>query len=278
MAYGLSWLGWLPYVLSQSGLGLLPFHLSQLVGLPGAFLGPCLSGFLMTAVTEGKTGVRHLLRRLVLWRVGWQWYLFALVGIPVIRTLGALILPGVLATYRPSATGSALLLYLSLLPLTFLTSGLAEEPGWRGFALPRLQQRHGPLLGSLILGALWAGWHLPLFFTSWAPASWAAGNGLLTLFEFAVIAIALALVITWVFNHTQASLLIAMLIHGAVDAFSPAFLFSHPLAGTLVQGVIGVGGVALVLIVVTRGRLGYQQVHSLPDLGPGLAGEKTVTR
>ena len=74
--YGLSWLAWLPYVLSQSGLGLLPFALSQVSGIPGAFLGPCFSGFLMTAVTEGKSGVRQLWRRIFMWRVGWHLPLF----------------------------------------------------------------------------------------------------------------------------------------------------------------------------------------------------------
>ncbi len=268
LAYGFSWLGWLPYVLSQSGVGLFPFHLALWVVAPAGY-GPLLSGFLMTAVTEGKTGVRHLLRRFVLWRVGWQWYPSAVLGIPVIRGLGAVILPGVLATYRSSALGSVLLLYLSLLPVTFLTSGLAEEPGWRGFALPRLQRRHGPLLGTLILALLWAGWHLPLFLTSWAP-----GSGLLTLIEFAIGTIALAIVITWVFNHTQGSLLIAMLIHGAADAFGPVFLFSHPLASTLLPVVVGFGAVALLLIVVTRSRLGYQRALPLPDPMPILDGGK----
>src|SRR5713101_5914475 len=69
------------------------FLLALWVVAPAGY-GPLLSGFLMTAVTEGKTGVRHLLRRFVLWRVGWQWYPFAVLGIPVIRGLGAVILPG----------------------------------------------------------------------------------------------------------------------------------------------------------------------------------------
>jgi hypothetical protein len=92
LAYSISWLGWLPYVLSQSGLGLLPFP-SQLAGLPGGY-GPLVAGLLMTGVTGGKAEVRRLLHRLVLWRVGWQWYLFALIGVPAIFVLGFLPLPG----------------------------------------------------------------------------------------------------------------------------------------------------------------------------------------
>ena len=253
MAYSFTWLALLPYVLSQNGVGFLPFHLSQLALFPALYVGPLLSGFLMTAVASGKAGLRSLLRSFILWRVGWQWYLFAVLGIPLLRILGAVVLPGVLPTYRSSDLGSTLLLYLQTLPITFFVSGLGEEPGWRGFALPRMQQRSGPLLGTLILGLLWSGWHLPLFLTDWAPA-----GGLLTLVAFIVSNIAFALVITWVFNRTRGNLLIAILIHGAIDAFSPASLFSHPLAGTPLPVLIGFALVALLLIVVTRGRLGYE--------------------
>lgn len=166
MAYGFSWLLWVPYVLSQDGLGLLPFHLTQLGMLPGAYLGPLLSGFLMTAATEGKPGVRRLRQRFVLWRVGWQWYLVALCGIPVISVMGFLTQPGAEAASHP-VLPQLILFFPPLLLMEILTSGLAEEPGWRGFALPRLQQQYGPLLGSVLLGILWQCWHLPLYLTTW---------------------------------------------------------------------------------------------------------------
>jgi uncharacterized protein len=274
MAYGLSWLGWLPYMLSQSGLGLLPFHLSQLVGLPGAFLGPCLSGFLMTAVTEGKTGVRHLLRRFVLWRVGWQWYLFALIGGPAIMVLGTLTLPGAVgALHLPSL--QLVLVFLPVLVLEIFTSGLSEEPGWRGFALPRLQQRHGPLLGTLVLGLLWGCWHLPLFLTAWEVV----GTSGLPICEFILGTMSLAIVITWVFNHTQGSLLVAILLHATIDAFgSVAWTSLFPthilLTNAYLATLIGFGVVALLLIVVTRGRLGYPRALPPPDPVPTLDGGK----
>ena len=71
IAYGFSWLAWLPFILAKGGLGVLPVNLSQLAAIPGLYLGPLLSGFLMTAVTDGKIGVQHLLHRIILWRVGW---------------------------------------------------------------------------------------------------------------------------------------------------------------------------------------------------------------
>jgi membrane protease YdiL (CAAX protease family) len=263
MTYGFSWLGWLPYILSQDGLGVLPFHLpfASFAIVPGAFLGPILSGFLMVKAIEGKTGVRHLLRRMVQWRVAWYWYAFALIAIPLIRTLGVFVLPGVLETARVDGLQTSLMVYLSFLPITIMISGLAEEPGWRGFALPRLQERYGPLLGTLLLGLLWSIWHFPLFLTSWAPS-----HDLLTLITFTAAATAIAVIITWVFNHTRGSLLIAILLHGAVDAYSPVVLFADPRVSTVLSTMIGFAAVALLLIIVTRGRLGYQHLSPPLDL------------
>ena len=95
MAFAFSWIAWSPWVLSEEGVGLLPYPVSSLPWLPlGIFLGPTLSGFIMTGVTEGRAGIRRLLRRIVLWRVGFGWYLFALIGVPVVMAIGTLILPG----------------------------------------------------------------------------------------------------------------------------------------------------------------------------------------
>jgi membrane protease YdiL (CAAX protease family) len=264
MAYSFSWLAWLPYVLSQDGLGLLPVHLTQLGSLPGAYLGPLLSGFLMTAATEGKPGVDRLRRRFVLWRVGWQWYLFALCGIPIITVIGFLTQPGAEATVHPILP-QLILFFPPLLLLEILTSGLAEEPGWRGFALPRLQQQFGPLLGSVLLGILWQCWHLPLYLTDWG-----GGAGWLDIGVAIIGNVGITIVITWVFNHTRGSLLIAILMHATLDAFgvtAATSLFS--LAWMQKYGnmalLIGFGMVALVLVVVTRSRLGYQRASSSYD-------------
>ena len=90
---------------------------------------------------------------------------------------------------------------------------MGEEPGWRGFALPRLQRLHGPLVGSLILGPLWALWHLPLF---WVRA-WNFPPTLLNIVLFVLAAIPFTIVMTWVFNNTKGSLLIAVLVHATFD-------------------------------------------------------------
>src|SRR5919199_2723075 len=127
MAFAFSWIVWSPWVLSEDGAGLLPFQLPDwTIGfllLPaGILLGPTLSGFIMTGITEGREGVRRLLRRIVLWRVGFRWYLFALIGIPVVMGLGTLTLPGGLASLRSLGVGYVLT-YLSMFPLVIALGG-----------------------------------------------------------------------------------------------------------------------------------------------------------
>ena len=159
IAFAGTWLVELLYMLSADGAGLLPFRLPLLpVGIwiaLSVFLGPFLSAFIMTGVTEGRAGIGRLLRRIVRWRVGIRWYLFALIGIPVILVLSAIVLLlGNLASFQGLSSTMALGYLLTFAPVFFLGGPLGEEPGWRGFALPRLQSLHGPLLGSLILGPL----------------------------------------------------------------------------------------------------------------------------
>jgi hypothetical protein len=96
IAYAGSWLVWMPLLLSERGTALLPFDSPLLaVAFPvGIFMGPFLSGFVMTGATEGRAGVGRLLRRLVLWRVGLRWYLYALLGLPALFLLSVIVLPG----------------------------------------------------------------------------------------------------------------------------------------------------------------------------------------
>lgn len=265
MAYGFSWIAWIPFVLSQDGFGLLPFHPGQAALLPGAFLGPCLSGFLMTAALEGKPGVARLLRRIIQWRVSWYWYPLILGGVPIFIMVGFLAQPGAEQVLH-NPFPDLFLVFPLLLIVEILTSGLAEEPGWRGFALPHLQQRFGPLLGSVILGLLWGGWHLPLFLTDWGN-----GAGWLEICEFVLDTVVFAIVFSWIFNSTRGSLLIAILLHATIDAFTSTAavtgLFPEQWVGKHgnMAILIGFGIIALVLAVITRGHLGYQRASSPSD-------------
>ncbi len=125
-----------------------------------------MAAYVMTRVTEGKEGVLRLRQRIKQKQASWQWYLFILLGIPLLIMLGIIIQPGALTDFQGLKP-----ILLASYPITFVAvlfggGPLGEEPGWRGFALPRMQQRYGPLQGTLFLGILWTCWHLPDFLTS----------------------------------------------------------------------------------------------------------------
>jgi uncharacterized protein len=129
LAFGLTWVYEL-LVFALLHLPLLPW------GVLFPLLGPTFAAFLMTSVLERKPGVLRLLRRCVLWRVGVQWYLFALLGIPAVVLLSVLVLPGGIAALR-APTPALILNYIASYIVIFLVGGpLFEESGWRGFALP----------------------------------------------------------------------------------------------------------------------------------------------
>jgi membrane protease YdiL (CAAX protease family) len=147
MAYAFTWIVISPWTLGATGAGLLPVDLAgPAVGLllaAGILAGPTLAAIIMTAATEGRTGVYSLLGRLAVWRVGLRWYLLALLGVPLIMLLGflayAMAPPDLAALGGPAYA----LTYLLGFVLTMILGGpLIEEIGWRGFALPHLQRSY----------------------------------------------------------------------------------------------------------------------------------------
>ncbi len=224
--------------------------------------GPFLAALLVAAATAGKPGVRHLLGRIVQWRVGVRWYLFTILFLPVLYTFGVLMVPGALASFTPPSPMDWLLSpgLLALVGTLLIGGPLFEEPGWRGFALPRMQPRWGPLAGAVILGALWATWHL----TEYVSADFAATNGgglsIQGFATFMLAAISFSVIITWVFNHTNGSVLMAILVHTFINWSQLLTSALFPAAGTNEIGpLITYGSLALVLILATRGRLGYAE-------------------
>lgn len=257
LAFALTW--------AWEVLALLVFHLPPLLVLtPGPFIGPTFSAFLLTALIEGKAGVLRLLQRYVLWRVPWQWYLVAFLGLPALFLLSLMVLPGDLAAFHTPTVASGLSYLTTYFTIFFLGGPLGEEPGWRGFALPRLQQRSGPLVGSLILGVLHGLWHLPLYLS--IPGYNGTGTGWLGIgvpfMLFIVSSIALTAIFTWVFNNTRGSLLLMMLLHASVNTASQTLLLFPSLAPTrqldLIHTLI-LSVVALLIIVATRGNLSGTQ-------------------
>lgn len=272
LAYALTWLFWLPVALSRNGVGLLPMEL-PITLMMGGPLGPIGAGFLMTAIASGRGGVRDLLRRLVRWRVGVGWHAFAVFGpIPLLWLGLTLVSGGAQTISEVGALAAALPVFAGVFVSQFLTTGLFEEPGWRGFALPRLQARHGPLWGTVVLGLGWGCWHLPLFLI---PGVYVADTGVLAVgipfAQFLVLEVAMAVIFTWVFNHTRASVLVAVMLHAGLNS---AWAIQGAQQSVLVSQwwpakMVGYGIFALAVLALTRGRLGYR--GDLPTEAPAAA-------
>jgi membrane protease YdiL (CAAX protease family) len=249
LACALSWWPWILY-----SLDLLP---TPIVGF-----GPFLAALAVLAVTEGKRGVLGLLRRMVRWRVGLQWYAAALL-LPIVVTLAAAVLNvfllGAQRTSSVADLGGWSKLLLTFL-LWLLIPGLAgtwEEPGFRGYALPRLQARHSALAASLILGVLWAFWHLPLMVVG--QINWSD----------IVLVIAAAIVSTWLFNNASGSVLILMVFHAMNNTISGSF-FSPMFSGadSVRQGwlLAGLWCVVAVIVVVAAGPARLSRKHEKQQL------------
>lgn len=219
LAFTLSWAVELPLAASAQGWLAVPVP-SALHYL--ASFGPLVAALVLTAATEGRPGLRHLLAGLVKWRVGLGWILVstlapialfvvaAVVGYATTRTWPDLALLGVVDYLPYLGVGGAFTLWM-------LTFGVGEEVGWRGYALPRLQQGHTALSATLILGGVWALWHLPAFFykDTYVAMGLVAGLPLLLL-----AILAASIIFTWLYNSTRGSLLMVILFHSLFDLLS----------------------------------------------------------
>jgi uncharacterized protein len=222
---------------------------------PIASFGPFLAAIVVLALTEGKVGVLSLFRRMVRWRVAPGWYAVAVL-LPVVLTLIATALNVALGALRPSAAQlSSWPGVLSTFAIVLLVPGAGgawEEPGWRGYAVPRLQHGRSALVASLILGVLIAGWHLPLM---------VAGE---VHYSDLVLILAAVIVVNWVFNNARGSVLIVMLLHAANNAVSGSF-FSPMFSGadSVRQSwlLVLVWAVAAVLVIVIAGPTHFSRKH-----------------
>jgi hypothetical protein len=185
----------------------------------GSFIatGPLLAALIVISITEGRAGLRELGARMIRWRVGWRWYAVAL-GLPLAVAVAAVALNVALgATVQSLAKLPPLSTFIVVFAVRLinpLDGPMGEEPGWRGYALPRLQgSGRSPLVVTVILGLLVVVWHLPLVIVvhQLPPA------GLLGAF-------AVTFWFTWLFNHTGGSVLMTLLMHSAEGTFGPLAL------------------------------------------------------
>jgi membrane protease YdiL (CAAX protease family) len=220
LVFILTWGMWVPAALATEGM--LPFQFPvTLAGLLGAW-APGLVAIALTAISEKRNGLRALFARLGNWRIGLQWYLFGIFW-PVLLSLGTTGLAPLLGqappdfqnppivTLNPLPPELAQVGFLALLPTMLISqlfgSSLGEELGWRGFALPRMQSRQGPLWASIVLGLMWGLWHLPRIWVPGEPFDFAGAGWL-------ILGLVLnAILYTWLFDNTRGSLIPVILLH-----------------------------------------------------------------
>jgi membrane protease YdiL (CAAX protease family) len=221
LAFAPSWLIWIPLTLSHFGIG--PLHIPEGISSSVRLLGvlmPAVAALLLTARAGGRSAVRSLLERLTLWRVGWRWWLAAVVVVPALLMVSGLFYnwlwgnPPVMP--QPAVAPVALIVNVIFLAL----ATLGEEIGWRGVALPALQQRYSPLASSAILGLLWGIWHVPFWLLIDTLAQFGIGYFALNF----ALALPMTAYITWFFNHSRGSLLLPVAFHLAFNLVNVVWL------------------------------------------------------
>jgi membrane protease YdiL (CAAX protease family) len=201
--------------------GVLPTSLAL-----AAALSASIAGIIMTAVEDGRAGLKLMLSRLLIWRVGIGYWLFAILFLVPAILLGSVVNP--LFNGDPISFSNMKPAF-EILPMFisfFIVAGLGQELGWTGFLTPRLQARFGALTSCVIRAILGGIWHLPLFLYSRSqlPAladfpysGWIAQKGFLV----AIVALILMFLLpwsifySWIFNNTRGSLLLVAILHGS---------------------------------------------------------------
>ena len=205
LTYIFTWVCWLPVVtgrVSSTPPG------ANLLWLLGVF-GPAFVAVGMTASREGSAGVRRLLGKMFLADVGARWYIFAFTYMFAIKLTVAVLFRAMMGQWPSFGTESILLMLGGIMISTPVQAG--EEIGWRGFALARLADGMGFARASVVLGVVWAGWHLPQFFLAGADTY----RQSFPIWAVEVVAISVAL--AWLYGHTNGSLLLTMLMHAAIN-------------------------------------------------------------
>ncbi|MFN8583254.1 MAG: CPBP family intramembrane glutamic endopeptidase [Gemmatimonadaceae bacterium] len=178
--------------------------------LIGSF-APSLTAILLTARASGRSGVGELLGRLKIWRVGIPWYAFALGFMACVKGVVALVHRVATGEWPTFGHESWYSILVAIVLAGIVGGPLGEEIGWRGYALPRLADRFGLATGSVLLGVLWGCWHLPIFFI---PGLEQFGQSIPT---YLLQVVALSVAMAWLYGHSRGSLLLAVLMHSAIN-------------------------------------------------------------
>jgi membrane protease YdiL (CAAX protease family) len=257
VAYTFSWMFWLPQVLASNNL-ISPHFLIYICGFIAPF-GPFISAFSLTYLKEGKSAVKKLLRRGADCRFERIWFIPTFLLFPL--WAGAAFLLGILtggATINLPWFSNPLSLFFSFgisnFVYMFIFVGVAEEFGWRGYALDRLQARFSATVSSIVLGLVWGLWHLPIFFINGSNQQ-AAGLG-----PYLLQIVVFSIWFTWLYNNTNGSVLSVIIFHAMMDLtlltiFPVTSVFEPNSLPVLSMYVLGVIILIAVLVVYGPQRL-----------------------
>jgi membrane protease YdiL (CAAX protease family) len=247
LVFALTW----PFLIVDAlgSRGVFSFRLSiPLLILTGYM--PTLAALIVTGMTKGRAGIRALFGKLLIARVGLRWYLFAIFAFGALCAAAILLtnLSGVssvlpLLSSDASSFSNPLGFVLNIL-LLFVITGIVngEELAWRGYALPKLQEKFSALNSSLILGVIWTMFHLPLFFT--LTGSSQAHESFLS---FLIGTVSLTVLFTWMYNHTRGSVLLAYLLHAGTNTWTRIFSVDN---GNAMEGWILTSLTVLLAVIV----------------------------
>lgn len=242
------------WTIDLSNSSVLPFKVPFFVYITLGW-GFIFVSLLMTGLTLGKDAVIELLKRFLLWRVNWRWYLAAILLLPALQFASILLtswLTRVPVDFSHPMIREVVPLDASLLALVLpwlvfeiLTNG--EEWGWRGYVLPRLQAKHSALMASLIVGVIWGVWHLPKFLG-------AGLSGERSFLWFVIAHVALSVLYTWLYNNTRGSLLLVTLFHASSNTVGMFLPVSFAAAGGIMSNLLIVLCIiAAVVVTVAAG-------------------------
>lgn len=222
-----TWLLWLPSVLSQTGHSNPILFLFFIIGGYGPFVG----AFSLTLINESRNGVRALWKRFWNVKIAIKWVLISFLLFPVLYIISSVI--DLLVQGNPPILAwiSHPWVIINYLLIAFFAGGFSEEFGWRGYALDHFQVKFNALISSIIIGLIWGFWHLPVWFIAGDPHSI---GGISDFFLFLLEVVSLSVLYTWLYNNTNRSILIAVILH-TIYNFMTFFIILSSVGGDIYQ-------------------------------------------
>lgn len=222
---------------------------------------PTISALLLTYIIRGKEATTNLLKNYIKFRVKWGWYFAAaaLLLVPLVISLVLYLLRiGEGIGVDPDLTLAS---FMSWMIFNLFSGPFAEEAGWRGYALPRLQAKYNSLVASLVLGVFWTLWHVPLAFVIGADQ---AELGLFGWMIYTILVFTSTIILTWLYNNTKGSLVVVILAHFFFNVGSNIVVNIFGLVDNMLYNIVGGIAGVLYLVLIFAG-FGYKRFSKMDE-------------